>query len=83
MPNGKHGDHPLTDILIHKVSVFSPTIDNLITEIAEFIPVYKLREMFNWFSPPSLPEFEHQLRDILDKLKEEAKKNGWETNKNP
>ncbi|MCK9614269.1 MAG: hypothetical protein M0R48_02050 [Candidatus Omnitrophica bacterium] len=80
MANGKHGDHPLTDILIHKVPVFSTSIDKLITEIARFIPNYKLREMFNWFSPPPLPEFEKQLKEVLDKARQEAKEKGWELN---
>ncbi|MFH1640823.1 MAG: hypothetical protein ABIA66_02535 [Candidatus Omnitrophota bacterium] len=78
MSNGKQGDHPLTDILIHKVPVFSPSADKLIIEIAKYIPTYKLREMFNWFSPPTLSEFEKQLKEILDRLKIEAKEKGWE-----
>lgn len=80
MPNGKHGDHPLTDILIHKITVFSPNIDKLIVEIAKFVPTYKLTEMFNWFSPPPLSEFEKQLKETLDKLKKDAKEKGWEIN---
>lgn len=78
MSNGKHGDHPLTDILIHKIPVFSPSVDKLVVEIAKFVPSYRLREMFNWFSPPSLPEFEEQLIEVLNKLKKEAKEKGWE-----
>lgn len=81
MSNGKHGDHPLTDILIHKVQVFSPSIDKLIVEIAQYIPTYKLREMFNWFSPPPLPKFEEKLKDTLIRVKKEAKEKGWEVNK--
>ncbi len=80
MSNGKHGDHPLTDILIHKVPVFSPSIDKLIIEISQYIPTYKLREMFNWFSHPPLPEFEKQLKETLDRLKIEAKEKGWKIN---
>lgn len=33
MPNGKPGDHPLTDILIHGFPVFGPELDDLIREI--------------------------------------------------
>ena len=35
MPNGKPGDHPLTDLFVHGVSVFNPQVDALIREIAE------------------------------------------------
>ena len=80
MPNGQQGDHPLTDILIHKIPVFSKNVDNLIIKIAKFVPIYRLREMFNWFSPPPLPEFENQLREVLNTLKKESKEKNWEIN---
>jgi hypothetical protein len=34
MPNGKPGDHPLTDLLVHGVPVFNPRVDALVREIA-------------------------------------------------
>ena len=33
MPNGKPGDHPLTDILIHKLEVYGLEADELIRRI--------------------------------------------------
>lgn len=30
MPNGKPGDHPFTDIVVHKIETYSPEIDGLI-----------------------------------------------------
>jgi hypothetical protein len=33
MPNGKPGDHPYTDIVIHKWKVFGDEIDNLVREL--------------------------------------------------
>lgn len=36
MPNGKPGDHPLTDILVHGLDVFGPRADALIREIVGF-----------------------------------------------
>jgi hypothetical protein len=33
MPNGKPGDHPITDIVVHKQSVFGAPFDDLIREI--------------------------------------------------
>lgn len=33
MPNGKPGDHPLTDILVHGFTVFGAELDGLIREI--------------------------------------------------
>ena len=33
MPNGKPGDHPLTDITLHRLTVFGPEIDELVRDI--------------------------------------------------
>ena len=76
--NGKHGDHPLTDILVHNLSVFSPTADALIREIARLGGERELETEFNLFKPPPLNIFEAELRAMRDRLKEEAKKRGWE-----
>jgi len=35
MPNGRPGDHPLTDVLIHHHRVFGEEIDDLIHQIAD------------------------------------------------
>lgn len=33
MPNGKLGDHPLTDIVVHRMDVFGDEIDSLVRKI--------------------------------------------------
>ena len=33
MPNGKPGDHPITDITLHRLTVFGPEIDELVRDI--------------------------------------------------
>ncbi len=78
MPNGSRGDHPLTDILHHKIETFSPTADDLIRHIAKLVPSYRLHEMMEWWSPPPIDEFERQLREMLGKLRQDAKDSGWE-----
>jgi hypothetical protein len=40
MPNEKPGDHPLTDILVHKLNVYGPEADDLIRKIAERDSLY-------------------------------------------
>jgi hypothetical protein len=35
MPNGKPGDHPLTDIVVHRMTVFGPVIDDLVRELSQ------------------------------------------------
>ncbi len=78
MANGKPGDHPVNDILDHRLPVFSDTIDELIRRVAEYFPRERLWDLFPWFSPPPLPEFEAQLRAKLQELESEARDRGWE-----
>lgn len=78
MPNGKRGDHPLTDILLHKLPTFSPVIDDLIREIAALGGKEKLEVAFDLFAPPPLATFEEKLRAMRDQLKQEARERGWE-----
>jgi len=46
MPNGKPGDHPLTDILIHNLKVYGQEGDDLIRKIAELC---SRRELDEWW----------------------------------
>jgi len=78
MPNGKKGDHPLTDIMYWKISRFSPKADGLIAEIVQLGGRTELEKTFNLFAPPSILEFEKALQEIRDRLYLEAKQRGWE-----
>ena len=35
MPNGKPGDHPITDIVNHKVPTYTPEIDELVRKLVK------------------------------------------------
>lgn len=77
MPNGKIGDHPITDIVVHHRTVFSPAVDALIAEIVRLGGRQELERRFEWFAPA--PEsFEADLQAMRDRLKVEAKARGWE-----
>ena len=65
MPNGKIGDHPLSDIIVHEESVFGGRIDGLIRELANHYSMQELYGMFDWFDLPPLNRFENQLDKIL------------------
>jgi hypothetical protein len=72
MPNGKIGDHPLTDILIHHRYVYSERADALIRDIValggrdEFADML-LRD-YNTFDKPDVPKLERVLTEIHDQL---------------
>jgi hypothetical protein len=76
--NGKVGDHPITDILIHKPRAFSAEIDALIVEIVGLGRRNELERSFNLLDPPPLPEFEMSLKEMHERLLKDAKQRGWE-----
>lgn len=81
MPNGKPGDHPLTDILVHKFSVYGSEADDLIRKIAELCSRGELDE---WWQheiglSPEPHSVVHKARTRLDELLHRAKDRGWET----
>jgi hypothetical protein len=78
MANGKPGDHPINDILDHRLPRFSPTIDDLVRRLARVVSRDRLWNMFNWFQPPPLAEFERELRGHVEILEREARERGWE-----
>ncbi|MDP3768223.1 MAG: hypothetical protein Q8S13_09420 [Dehalococcoidia bacterium] len=85
MPNGKPGDHPYTDIVIHQLLVYSPSADALVREIATLADERTRRELadllflrFNEYDRPNVAELERILTDLRDRLRREASERGWE-----
>jgi hypothetical protein len=78
MPNGKCGDHPVTDILIHKRRTYSAEADSLIAEIVRLGGRNEFERSINPFAPPPLPELEKALREMHERILKEAKGRGWE-----
>ena len=85
MPNGKPGDHPWTDILIHQRPVYSPTADQLVRDIAEIATDAEQRALadrllseYNTFFNPDVPRLEGELMELRDRLRKRALERGWE-----
>jgi len=74
MPNGKPGDHPISDITVHQMTVFGPACDNLIREVCEAgrsseldrLNLASLDPRFG--GTPDLTWLETALRQIRDQL---------------
>ena len=86
MPNGKPGDHPYTDIIVHKRRVYSKVIDRLVREVAELSDERGRRELgdmlfieYNEFSKPDLARLERVLSERRDQLRSDGAERGWET----
>jgi hypothetical protein len=85
MPNGKPGDHPLTDILVPGWDVYSPLAARLVREIAELADEKTLRELgdllwmrYDESNRPNVPELERYLTELRDSLAAEALRRGHE-----
>ena len=85
MPNGKIGDHPLTDILIHDQIVYSERATELIRKVVALADDKTERELsdrlffdFNEHSNPDVGKLETELESLLNRLQKEAKARGFE-----
>jgi hypothetical protein len=85
MPNGKLGDHPLTDILQHGRDVYSMRAAGLVREIACLADEKTLRELrdllftqYNDLYNPDVAALERYLSILRDKLRQDAKDRGFE-----
>ena len=85
MPNGKPGDHPFTDIVVHGRDVYSPQIASLVREIAQLADETRRRGLadllflkYNESSNPDLLELQRLLTEMRNGLVDEAKKRGLE-----
>jgi hypothetical protein len=82
MPNGKPGDHPLTDIVVHGRAVYSERADDLIRKIVQLGGRARIEDLlfleYNDFGKPDVPKLERVLTEILDALESDARQRGWE-----
>lgn len=85
MPNGKIGDHPLTDIVQHGRSVYSARADALVRKIVELGGRDEIADMllfeYNQFCNPDVPRLEGVLAAIHEQLVRELRDRGWEVEK--
>ncbi len=85
MPNGKIGDHPLTDILIHGRVVYSERATELIRKVVALADTETYREIWDWllseyntYRNPDVARLEAELEAMLLKLEEDARERGFE-----
>lgn len=82
MPNGKIGDHPLTDIVIHGRRVYSDDADALVRKIVELGGRDEIADMllleYNDLQNPDVPKLERVLAGIHERLLREARDRGWD-----
>jgi hypothetical protein len=80
MPNGRPGDHPITDLMIHQLSVYGEPLDTKLRQIGELMSYHRLCDWFEqgqyWTTPKE--ELEPIVTAKLETLKRDALNRGWE-----
>ena len=66
MPNGKPGDHPVTDICVHRIRTYTEEIDDLIRELVKHGHGDAIeRELFAFSALPD----ENELKSLVARLR--------------
>ena len=85
MPNGKQGDHPYTDIVSHKLDLYSVRAASLVREIDKLADEKTRRQLanmlfneFNEYEKPDVRRLERILTEMRDKILQEARERGFE-----
>jgi hypothetical protein len=76
--NGRPGDHPRTDLLIHGLEVYGQETDDLLRGLLKLMPHYAFDEWFESLRPLSGARIRQMASEKLAELREDAKERGWE-----
>ena len=76
--NGKHGDHPIADIVIHRIAVYGEPVDSQLRQLGELMSYQRLCDCFqeHWPAPPDqlqpivVAELARRRRDAADRGRE-------------
>ncbi len=64
MPNGRPGDHPLSDLIHHNIPLYGGEIDKLIKTIARKGKEEQLAKI-QWYDRKDLDTFKEELKRII------------------
>ena len=76
--NGKHGDHPITDIIVHHLAVYGEPLDTELRELGQLMSYKSLCDWFepHWMTPAA--ELGPLVAAKLEAMRRNAKDRGWE-----
>jgi hypothetical protein len=79
MPNGKPGDHPLTDILVFKIETYGPEADEAIRNVSE---LSSRRELYEWWTEKIGDSTDqelilHEAQQRFMELIQRSSQSGW------
>jgi hypothetical protein len=76
--NGKPGDHPITDLMIHHIAVFGEPLDTQLRQLGELMSYDRLCDWFqqHWSTPAE--QLQPLVAAKLEELRRDACERGWE-----
>jgi hypothetical protein len=76
--NGKPGDHPITDIVRHRIAHYGEPLDSQIRQLGELMSYDRLRDWFqqHWSTPSAQPE--PIVAAKLEEMRHAARERGWD-----
>jgi hypothetical protein len=78
MPNGKPGDHPITDLMVHHIAVYGEPLDTQLRQLGELMSYQRLCDWFqqHWSTPAQ--QLQPLVIKKLEELRRVAQERGWE-----
>jgi hypothetical protein len=76
--NGKPGDHPITDIMVHRIRLFGEPLDTQLRQMGKLMFYDRLCDWFEQHWSKSAEEIQPIVAAKLQELQEDARKRGWE-----
>ncbi|MBN1780087.1 hypothetical protein JW948_03110 [bacterium] len=78
MPNGKPGDHPRTDLIIHNMKVYGEPTDSILRKLIGHMGQHKFDEWFNPIWPKSPEDIAREAGEKLETVESDARSRGFE-----
>jgi hypothetical protein len=77
--NGKPGDHPITDIVRHRIARYGDPLDSQIRQLGELMSYHRLCDWFEQHWSRSPQQLEPIVAAKLEEMRRSAQEGGWET----
>ncbi len=76
--NGKLGDHPITDIMIHQIAVYGEPLDTQLRQLGQLLSYQRLCDWYDQYWGRSTEQLKPIVAAKLEELRRDARERGWE-----
>jgi hypothetical protein len=76
--NGKLGDHPITDIVLHRIARYGEPLDSHIRQLSDLMSYHRLCDWFEQHWSRSPQQLEPLVAAKLEEMRRAAQEGGWE-----